>query len=65
MSRTFKHKLNGKFNNGLIEVKDMPISILHSWNRMNFAVGKYKVERQKLIEKETLKVDLSEVNYLN
>lgn len=51
MSRTFKHKLNGKFNNGLIELKDMPMFMLHYWNRMNFWTGHYRHIRKESIAK--------------
>jgi len=57
MSRTLKHTLNGKFNNGLIEVKEMPIFMLHYWNRINFWTGKYRIVRKEIREKESLKVD--------
>lgn len=50
MSRTKKHTLNGKFNNGLIDVEDMPISMIHYWNRINFLTGYYKNMRKLKIE---------------
>jgi len=59
MSNTTKHKLNGKFNNGLIDVKDMPMSMLHYWNRMNFWTGHYRKQRKDKIEKI---IDYEEMN---
>lgn len=50
MSRTVKHKLNGKFNNGLIETKKMPIFMLHYWNRINFWTGRFKHQKKEIIE---------------
>jgi hypothetical protein len=51
MSRTLKHKLNGKFNNGLITVKEMPMFMLKYWNRMNFWTGHYRHIRKETIAK--------------
>lgn len=51
MSRTTRHILNAKFNNGLIEVKNMPMSMLHYWNRMNFWTGHYRSKRKEYFAK--------------
>ena len=48
MSRTFKHTLNAKFKNDLIEYKDIPINIRKWWNRQNFDVGHFRNLRNKL-----------------
>lgn len=60
MSRTTRHTLNGKFNNGLIEVKDMPMSMLHYWNRMNFWIGRYRSKRKEYFQKIKLQ-ELKEI----
>lgn len=60
MSRTIRHTLSGKFNNGLIEVKDMPMSMLHYWNRMNFWTGRYRSERKEYFQKIKLQ-ELKEI----
>lgn len=51
MSRTNRHILNGKFNSGLLEVKDMPMSMLHYWNRVNFWTGHYRSKRKEYFAK--------------
>lgn len=61
MSRTTKHTLNGKFNNKLIEVKDMPMSMLHYWNRMNFLTGHYRSKRKEYFQNIKLQ-ELKEIS---
>ena len=49
MSNTYKHKLNGKFHNGLIQANEMPMNILFYWNRMNFWTGHFRnIKKQKI-----------------
>lgn len=45
MSRTYKHKIQAKFNQGLIDYKDIPQNIKNMWNRYNFDWGKYRKQR--------------------
>lgn len=47
MSNTYKHKLNGKFNNGLLEKP--PQSLKNSWDRYNFDFGKYRKKKKKIL----------------
>ena len=47
MSNTFTHKIEGKFKNGLIDILDVPLSVLKKWDRLNFDAGYYRNERNK------------------
>ena len=52
MSRNHIHKIEGKFNNGLIDYKDIPENVKNKWDRKNFDRGKYKKLRKSKTEKE-------------
>ena len=52
MSKTFSHKIEGKFNNGVIKLSDIPENIRNKWNRKNFDVGRYRKRKNILIEKQ-------------
>ena len=45
MSNTHRHKIIGKFMNGLIEMKDIPMSVKLFWNRHNGSLGEYRHKR--------------------
>ena len=45
MSNTFKHKINTKYQLGLIE--KVPISMKKYWNRINFDKGEFLALRAK------------------
>jgi len=47
MSNTNRHKAEGKFNNGLIDLTEVPRNVLKGWNRYNFDKGEMKQERNK------------------
>jgi len=51
MSNTTKHKIEGKFRNGLISLSKIPLNIYKLWNRHNFDIGYHKKEKQKTKEK--------------
>jgi len=48
MSNTFRHKINAKFNAGLISAKQAGISVNKMWDRKNGDWGEF---RKKRIEK--------------
>lgn len=52
MSRTFKHTLNGKIKNGIINLSNVPMVMFLYWNRQNFWTGKYRSERKEYFSKE-------------
>jgi len=52
MSRTFVHKIEAKFNNGLIELDDIPENIRKKWDRHNFGGGKCRKKKKIIIEKQ-------------
>lgn len=58
MSRTNRHKIEGKFNNGLIKLSDIPENIYSAWNRRNFDVGKFRSKKKKIIEKQHIENSL-------
>jgi len=58
MSRTNKHKIEGKFNNGLIDLSEIPENIYSKWNRHNFDIGKFRLKKRKIIESQHIKNSL-------
>ena len=46
MSRNHIHKTEGKFNNGLIDYKDVPENVKNRWNRKNFDRCKLNMTRK-------------------
>ena len=62
MSNTYKHKLVGKFNAGLMSVAEMPMTILKMWNRDNFDKGQYKRARRDQAAKDYERAGLNEIN---
>jgi len=50
MSRTHRHKILGKWNNGLIDRNDVPINIRKFWKRINWDIGEFKALRLKKME---------------
>ena len=62
MSRTFIHTLNGKFNNGLLEKKDIPVRLWKYWNRKNFWTGRYRSLRKEKISDMNLSEIDTEIN---
>ena len=51
MARTYLHKIEGKFNNSLIDLDDVPVNVRNKWDRKNFEGGKLKMSRKKRTEK--------------
>jgi len=47
MSRTFKHKIEGKFNNDLIELSEVPNNVRKKWDRHNYDIGYFRNLRNK------------------
>jgi hypothetical protein len=54
MSNTYKHKVNGKFNNELLQDidNDIPLNVKKMWDRHNFEVGSFRNLRNTIKEKE-------------
>ena len=52
MSRSNNHKIEGKFNNGLLQdiKNEIPINVLQKWNRRNFERGWFRFLRKKIKE---------------
>lgn len=61
MSNTRKHKIAGKFKSGLMTLQDVPMVVLHMWNRSNFDGGKYKRDRRDRAGIDFERVGLSEI----
>ena len=52
MSRSNNHKIEGKFNNGLLQdiKNEIPINVVQKWNRRNFERGWFRFLRKKIKE---------------
>lgn len=52
MSRSNNHKIEGKFNNGLLQdiKNEIPINVIQKWNRRNFERGWFRFLRKKIKE---------------
>jgi len=48
MSNSRKHKIIGKFKNGIIDKEDVPIAIRKMWNRHNFDFSYFRKIKDKL-----------------
>jgi len=47
MSDTNRHKIEGKFNNKVIDLDDVPLNIRKKWDRENFNIVKEKTLKIK------------------
>ena len=52
MSKTFVHKIEGKFNNDIIEIADIPANVRNKWDRQNYDRGRHRKRKKILIEKQ-------------
>ena len=52
MSRSNNHKIEGKFNNGLLQdiKNEIPINVVQKWNRRNFERWWFRSLRKKIKE---------------
>jgi predicted nucleic acid-binding Zn-ribbon protein len=56
MSRNHIHKTEGKFNNGLIELEDIPQNVRNKWDRHNKSIGKFRKRKKDIEEKQLKKI---------
>ena len=59
MGKTYIHKLEAKFNKGLI---GLTLNLMLKCNRFNYSVGKLKLRRNKIKEKILDKEFNNEIN---
>jgi hypothetical protein len=64
MANTVKHKIEGKFRQGLIDYCDIPLSVRKKWSRHNFEVGYFRTLRNKIKESQSDNDMVSEINII-
>jgi len=52
MSRNNIHKTEGKYNNSLIELDDVPQNVRSKWDRHNKSIGKLRKRKKDIEEKQ-------------
>ena len=52
MSKTHRHSIKAKFNNGIIRLNEVSESVIKMWDRKNFDFGRYRKQRIKKRIKE-------------
>ena len=52
MSRNYTHNTEGKYNNGLIELDDVPQNVRNKWDRHNKSIGKFRKKKKDIEEKQ-------------
>lgn len=56
MSRNHIHKIEGKFNNGLIDYENIPENVKNKWDRKNFDRGILRKRKKDIEEKQLKKI---------
>lgn len=61
MSNTTKHKIEGKFSNGLISRDELPITVKAGFWRHNFETGRFRAERIAKVSRIREEAEISDL----